>query len=105
MRLLAEEAVELNYDGGCLGQSMRILCGHIESDEGSRTVCLSGCRDIPIVGMGFQTKTHVIPLAAHNPDRRSDDLGDPREIAQKCMASAQDGLLVSHALCDSSTPF
>lgn len=105
MGLLAEEAVEFDHDGGRLGQPMRILCGHIESDEGSRTIRLSGCCDIPIVRMRFQTQTHVIPLATHDPDRRSEDWGDPREVAQKSMASTQNGLLVSHPLCDSSTPF
>lgn len=104
MGLLAEKTVELHHDGGRLGQPMRILCGHIESDEGSRTVRRSSGRDIPVMRMGFQAQAYVIPLGTQDPDRRSHHRSDLREMAQKGVPGTQDNLFVSDPLRDPPTP-
>ncbi len=102
--LLAEEAVELDHDGGRLGQPMRILCGRSESDEGSRTVRRSGGRDIPVMRMSFQTQAHVIPFGTHHPDRRSKYRADLREMAQKGVSGTQEGPLISDPFREPPTP-
>lgn len=103
MGLLAERALELNHDRGGVGQTMRILCRHIESGERAWPVRLSGGRDIPLMVVCFQAQAHMIPLGPQDPDRCAQHRSRLREPAQKGVAGTKEGLFLPDPLPDPST--